>query len=115
MKKRIIYEAVDGTEFNNEPSCVAYERSLLVDNFGGHLRLWDERMNPIDPKREDALEDAYFIYADTPEAREFVNAECDIYTELGWDTVYAGYFGDCWLDLSVEHHRIGQILKMMTM
>ena len=115
MEKKIIYVAFDGTEFEERPNCETYERGLIVDNFGDHLRIWDERMNPIDPKREDALEDAYFIYADTPAAREFVNSECDIYTELGWDTVYAGYIGDAWLDLSVEHNRIGQILKMMTM
>lgn len=115
MERKIIYIADDGVEFEYEENCRAYERSLLVDNLGNHLRLWDEKMNPIDPKKEDALEDAYFIYADTPEAREFVNAECDIYTELGWDTTYAGYIHDDWLDLSAEHSRIGKILKAMTM
>ena len=70
-------------------------------------------MNPIDPKKEDALEDAYFIYADTPE--EYVNAECDIYPELGWDTIYAGYLNDNWVDLLDEHDRIGRMLKAMTM
>lgn len=115
MERKIIYVAFDGTEFDSDISCEAYERSILADNLGDHLRLWDEKMNPIDPKNEDALEDAYFIYADTPEAREFVNTECEIYPELGWDTVYAGYLDDCWLDLSAEHSRIGKILEMMTM
>ena len=115
MEKKIIYVAVDGTEFDNPVSCEGYERGILVDNLGDHLRLWDEKMKPIDLKREDAIEDAYFIYADTPEAREYVNAECDIYPELGWDTVYAGYINDDWYDLSMEHSRIGKILAMMTM
>ena len=115
MREKIIYVADDGEEFEDQANCEAYERSLLVDNLGDHLRLWDDDMKPIDPKREYALQEAYFIYADTPEAREFVNAECDIYTELGWDTVYAGYIHDDWVDLSMEHDRIGKILKAMTM
>ena len=115
MEKKIIYVAFDGTEFDSDISCEAYERSILADNLGDHLRLWDEKMNPIDPKREDALEEAYFIYADTPEAREFVNAECEIYPELGWDTVYAGSLNDNWVDLLDEHDRIGRMLKAMTM
>ena len=115
MEKKIIYIADDGVEFEDERECGAYEYGLLVDNLGYHLRLWDEKMNPIDPKREDALEDAYFIYADTPEAREFVNAECDIYTELGWDTIYAGYLNDNWVDLLEEHDFIGKVLEAMVM
>ena len=115
METKIIYIADDGTEFDNEPSCEAYERSLLVDNLGNHLRLWDEDMNPIDPKREYAIQEAYFIYTDTPEAREFVNVECDIYTELGWDMVYAGYIHNDWVDLSMELGRISKLLKAMTM
>ena len=115
MEKKIIYVADDGVEFECEENCRAYERSLLVDNLGNHLRLWDEDMNPIDPKKEDAIQDAYFIYTDTPEAREFVNVECDIYAELGWDTVYAGYIIDDWRNLAMEHDRIGKILKAMTM
>ena len=113
MEKKIIYIADDGTKFDNEPSCVAYERSLLVDNLSDHLRLWDEDMNPIDFKKKDALEDAYFIYADTLEAREFVNAECDIYDELGWDTVYAGYLNDNWVDLEDLYDTILKIMAAM--
>ena len=115
MERKIIYIADDGVEFECEENCRAHERSILVDSLGNHLRLWDEKMNPIDPKREDALEDAYFIYTDTPEAREFVNVENPIYAELGWDTVYAGYIHDDWVDLSMELGRISKILKAMAM
>ena len=113
MREKIIYIADDGEEFEEQANCEAYERGLLVNNLGDHLRLWDEKMNPIDPKKEDALEDAYFIYADTPEAREFVNAECDIYTELGWDTVYAGYLNDNWVDLEDLYDMILKIIAAM--
>ena len=79
MEKKIIYVADDGTEFEDDRECLAHERRLQVDAFGDHLRLWDENMKPLDPTEEDALTDAYFIYADTPEAREWVEAELDIY------------------------------------
>ena len=69
MEKKIIYVADDGIEFEDERECEAHERNLLVDKLGDHLRLWDEDMKPIDPKREYALQEAYFIYADTPEVR----------------------------------------------
>ena len=115
MEKKIIYVADDGTEFDNEPSCEAYERSLLVDNLGDHLRLWDEDMNPIDPKKEDALADAYFIYADTPEAREWVEAGLEIYCELGWDAVFVCYRNDNWIDLMKEFEALGKILSDMVM
>ena len=114
MEKKIIYVADDGEEFEDKPECLAHERRLQVDAFGDHLRLWDEDMKPLDPAEEDALEDAYFIYADTPEAREWVEAELNIYCELGWDTVYVGDIYDEWKDLSAEFSRLGKMLSDMT-
>ena len=115
MEKKIIYVAADGVEFEDERECLAHERHLQVDAFGDHLRLWDEKLNPIDPTEEDALDDAYFIYADTPEARKWVEADLEIYGELGWDAVYVGYVFDEWRDLSLEFSRLGQVLSKMTM
>ena len=116
MEKKIIYVADDGVEFEDEKECLAHERRLQIDAFGDHLRLWDEDMKPIDPtKREYALQEAYFIYADTPEAREWVEAGLEIYCELGWDAVYVGYIFDGWRDLSVEFSRLGKMLSDMTM
>ena len=114
MKKKIIYVAFDGEEFEEEKNCLAHERNLQVNAFGDHLRLWDEDMKPLDPAKEDALQDAYFIYADTPEAREWVEAELNIYCELGWDAVYVGYVYEEWRDLSVEFSRLGKMLSDMT-
>jgi hypothetical protein len=115
MREKIIYIADDGEEFEDKPECLAHERRLQVDAFDDHLRLWDEDMKPLDPAEEDALEDAYFIYADTPEAREWVEAGLNIYCELGWDTVYVGYIYDEWRDLSAEFSRLGKMLHDMTM
>lgn len=115
MEKKIIYVADDGTEFEDDQECLAHERHLQVDALGDHLRLWDEDMKPLDPTEEDALTDAYFIYADTSEAREWVEVELDIYCELGWDAVYVGYVFDKWRDLSLEFSRLGKMLSDMTM
>ena len=114
MKQKIIYVADDGEEFEEEKNCLAYEREREVRAFGDHLRLWDEDMKPLNPAKEDALDDAYFIYADTPEAREWVEVELNIYCELGWDAVYVGYVYEEWRDLSVEFARLGKMLSEMT-
>lgn len=115
MEKKIIYVAFDDEEFEDERECLAHERKLQVDDFGDHLRLWDEDMKPLDPAEEDALDDAYFIYADTPEAREWINVGLNIYGELGWDAVYVGYVYEEWRDLSTEFARLGKMLSDMTM
>lgn len=115
MERKIIYVAFDDEEFEDERECLAHERRLQVNDFGDHLRLWDEDMKPLDPAEEDVLDDAYFIYADTPEAREWVEAGLEIYCELGWDAVYVGYVFGEWVDLSVEFARLGKILSEMTM
>lgn len=113
MEKKIIYVAVDDEEFEDEKECLAHERNLQVDAFGDHLRLWDEDMKPLDPAEEDALDDAYFIYADTPEAREWVEAELNIYCELGWDAVYVGYINDNWYDLEELYNRVLKTIATM--
>lgn len=115
MEKKIIYVADDGVEFEDEKECLAHERRLQVDAFGDHLRLWDEDMKPLDPTEEDALKDAYFIYADTPEAREWVEADLGIYCELGWDAVFVCYRNDNWIDLMKEFEALGKILSDMVM
>lgn len=115
MEKKIIYVADDGTEFEDDLECEAYEFRQKASKFGKSLRLWDEDMKPLDPAEEDALADAYFIYADTPEAREWVEVRLDIYCELGWDAVYVGYVFDGWRDLSLEFSRLGKMLSDMTM
>lgn len=114
MEKKIIYVADDGTEFECIEDCLSHERSCEVQAFGDHLRLWDEDMKPIDPAENSSLEDAYFIYADTPEVREWVDAELSIYHEIGWDAVYVGYVFEEWRDLSVAFAQLGEMLTKMT-
>ena len=115
MERKIIYVADDGVEFEDEGECLAHERRCEIQALGDHLRLWDENMNPIDPMKIESFETVYFIYADTPEAREWVEAEIEIYCELGWDAVYVGYVFNRWRDLSLEFSCLGQVLSKMTM
>lgn len=113
MKQKIIYVAFDGEEFEEEKNCLAYEREREVRAFGDHLRLWDEDMKPLDPAKEDALADAYFIYADTPKAREWVEAELNIYCELGWTATFVGYINDNWYDLEELYNMILKTIATM--
>ena len=115
MEKKIIYVADDGAEFEYEDDCRAYERGCEIQALGDHLRLWDENMKPLDPMKIKSFETVYFIYADTPEAREWVETEIEIYCELGWDAVYVGYVFDGWRNLSLEFSRLGKMLSDMTM
>ena len=114
MEKKIIYVADDGIEFEDERECEAHERNLLVDKLGDHLRLWDEDMKPIDPKREYALQEAYFIYADTPEVREFVNEHLEgLFEEIGWSATFVGYINDNWCDLDNLYNMIANTIANM--
>lgn len=113
MERKITYVAFDGTEFEDDRQCLAHERNLQVNAFGDHLRLWDEDMKPLDPAEEDALDDAFFIYADTPEAREWVEAELCIYCELGWDATFVCYRDDRWMDMVKEFDFLAKKMTAM--
>lgn len=114
MKEKIIYVADDGEEFEDRPQCEAYEFRQKAGKLGKHLRLWDEDMKPLDPKREDAPEQAYFIYADTPEARKFINEHLEgLFEEIGWSATFVGYINDDWHDLEDLYNVISKTIATM--
>lgn len=114
MEKKITYVANDGEEFEDEKECLAHERCLQVGAFGDHLRLWDEDMKPLDPAEENALDDAYFIYADTPEVREFVNEHFEgLFQEIGWSANFVGYINDNWYDLEELYNMVLKTIATM--
>ena len=114
MERKIIYVADDGVKFEDERECEAYEFRQKASKFGRHLRLWDEDMKPLDPTEEDALEDAYYIYADTPEARAFINKHLEgLFDEVGWLATFVGYVNDNWHDLEYLCNMISNAITNM--
>lgn len=114
MKEKIIYVADDGEEFENRANCEAYEFRQKVGKLGKHLRLWDEDFDRLCTINEDTLEDAYYIYADTPEAREFVNEYLEgLFEEVGWSATFVGYIDDNWCDLENLYNMISKVIAKM--
>ena len=115
MKEKIIYVADDGSkEFEDKAECEAYEFRQKANKLGKHLRLWDEDFNRLCTLSEDALEDAYYIYADTPEAREFVNEHLEgLLDEVGWSATFIGYVDDNWCDLENLYNTVSKAIANM--
>ena len=114
MEKKITYVANDGEEFEDERECEAHEFRQEVSKFGKSLRLWDEDMKPLDPKSEDALENAYYVYADTLEARKFVDEHLEgLFEEVGWSATFVGYINDDWYNLEDLYNMVSNIISTM--
>lgn len=114
MREKITYIADDGEEFEDKANCEAYEFRKKANKFGKHLQLWDKNLNKLYNTTKDALEDAYYIYADTPEAREFVNNHLKgLFEEIGWSATFIGYINDDWCDLEILYNMVADIIANM--
>ena len=114
MEKKIIYVAFDDEEFEDERECLAHEFRQKASKFGKDLRLWDENLNRLYPMDEDALEDAYYIYAGTLEARKFVDEYLGgLFEEVGWSTTFVGYINDNWYNLEDLYNMVSNIIATM--
>ena len=114
MERKIIYVADDGVEFEDERECEAHEFRQKASKFGKNLRLWDEDMNRLCTINEGALVDAYYIYAGTPEAREFVNKYLEgLFEEVGWSATFIGYINDDWYNLEYLYNMVSNIISTM--
>lgn len=114
MREKIIYVADDDEEFEDKAECEAYEFRQKASKFGKHLRLWDENLNRLCTVDEDALENAYYIYADTLEARKFVDEHLEgLFEEVGWTATFVGYINDDWSDLEDLYNTVANIIANM--
>lgn len=114
MREKIIYVADDDEEFEDERECLAYEFRQKASKFGKGLRLWDENLNRLCIISEDTLEDAYYIYADTLEARKFVDKYLEgLFEEVGWSATFVGYINDNWYNLEDLYNMVSNIIATM--
>lgn len=94
MEKRITYIAYDGTEFQYEGECEAYEDELKNNEFQDVALLFDCEGKPL-PLTERAFEETTFIYCKTDEAATFLQEKFHSMVTPWW-TRSAAKKG-CWL------------------
>ena len=78
MTEYTTYVAFDGSEFDDEDDCVAYERKLQAVDYEGEIFFYDINRKPIPLYVED-LDDVYFINIKTKKAGRWFIDRCDDY------------------------------------
>lgn len=79
MKEIHKYIADDGTEFEDMRECQKYELSNQIDDMGNDIQFYNTNHEPCD------FENADFIIARTPAAKELLKQLCDFYhSEYPW-------------------------------
>ena len=73
MKEIHKYIADDGTEFDDMRECQEYEILNQIDDMGNDIQFYDINHEPCN------LQDADFIIARTPAAKELLKQLCDFY------------------------------------
>ena len=74
MKEIIKYEAFDGTIFEDEYECIAYERLKQSEGFSGQIHFFNCWKKPM--KLNCDQNDVYYAVVDTKEAAEWWNEIC---------------------------------------
>ena len=74
MKEIITYEAFDGTIFEDEYECVAYERLKQSEGFSGQIHFFNIRKRPLPISCDQ--DGVYYVIVDTTEAAEWWNDLC---------------------------------------
>lgn len=70
MKTKMIFIAIDGTEFTNEDECQEYETNLKLEQHNTDLHMWDIHRKPTTE-----ISEVYYVKCDTMEA-------CQLFDEL---------------------------------
>lgn len=71
MKEVILYEAIDGKQFNIKDECVQYESRLEATKYKDSALLFNIDGTRLGFSDKD-MNDAYFIHASTDEAAQFL-------------------------------------------
>ena len=75
MTEYTTYVAFDGTEFDDEDDCLAYERTIQATDYEGEIFFYDINRKPIPLHTED-LEDVYFVNIETEKACQWFVDRC---------------------------------------
>jgi hypothetical protein len=121
MEKIEIYRAEDGTDFEDENSCIAYEVGLKLKEVQGELFLYDCD-GEITPNEDVELEEVGFIHFATPRAVEALIQIHDLQDywipeELRYAEAPAYFFYDYregdWKNLKEEYERLDSYAEVM--
>ena len=78
MREITIWEADDGTKFDDEYECAKYEFAQQVEKYRKCFGLLGSQYNLLDPAEPGSYEDAYFIYLPNSESAKILrNLYCN--------------------------------------
>ena len=75
MTEYTTYVAFDGSEFDDEDDCLAYERTMQATDYEDEIFFYDNNRKPVPLNVED-LDDVYFVNIETEKAREWFIDRC---------------------------------------
>jgi hypothetical protein len=129
MIEKTIFIADDGTHFEDEDDCLAYELMAKFQNIENEIDLYDENMEPLSLDNDNYLvtyDEINYFYCKTNRAAEFLTEFADIrgYTSpfdsrLRWEenNVIGLWYFDIdtgrWANINDEIRRLEKIKKAM--
>lgn len=75
MTEYITYVAFDGSEFDDEDDCLAYERTMKATDYEDEIFFYDSNRKPVPLNVED-LDDVYFVNIETEKASKWFLDRC---------------------------------------
>ena len=75
MTEYTTYVAFDGSEFDDEDDCLAYERTIQATDYEGEIFFYDSYHKPLPLHTED-LDDVYFVNIRTEKACQWFVDRC---------------------------------------
>lgn len=93
MREITIWEADDGTKFDDEYECAEYEFAQQVKKHRKCFGLLGSQYNLLDPAKPESYEDAYFIYLPNSESAKILR---NLYCNNSVLSVYVPDFLNDW-------------------
>ena len=75
MTEYTTYVAFDGSEFDDEDDCLAYERTMKATDYEGEIFFYDASLEPV-PLHVEDLDDVYFVNIKTEKACQWFVDRC---------------------------------------
>lgn len=106
MTTKIIYIANDGTEFDNEEECYAYEHQF-DDIINSDVKFWDLQRRPLDKSDiENCLETCCVMYIPNQEIAKIVNGT---FKYFGIETPWSDEISDSDFDIGYFYYERGWV------
>lgn len=113
MKEVVYYVAEDGTKFDDDDKCLAYEKNILWSPYINQIHFFNSKIHPVSTTFDNLSNgEVFFIKVDTDEAAVFLQEEgigeriCTPFSD-GRDSLpclkgYYWYDDNQWKNLDIE-------------